>query len=93
MKEVLMFYLEDCGYCDKARRALDELFAEDPRYRDIPLTRIEESREPELADRYDYYAVPTFFVDGKKIFEARLFMSYQDIKAGAKAALDAALEA
>ena len=30
---------------------------------------------------------------GKKIFEARLFMSYEDIKAGAKAALDAALEA
>ena len=91
MKEVLMFYLESCGYCDKARRALDELFEENPAYRQVPLTRIEESREPELADRYDYYAVPTFFVDGKKIFEARLFMSFEDIKAGAKAALDAAL--
>lgn len=91
MKEVLMFYLENCGYCHKARQALDELFEENPAYRQIPLTRIEESREPELADRYDYYAVPTFFVDGRKIFEARLFMSYEDIKAGAKAALDAAL--
>ena len=67
MKEVRMVYLESCGYCDKARRALDELFAQNPAYRDIPLTRIEESREPELADRYDYYAVPTFFVDGKKV--------------------------
>lgn len=92
MKEVLMFYLESCGYCDKARRALDELFAQNPAYRDIPLTRIEESREPELADRYDYYAVPTFFVDGEKVFEARLFMSYEDIRDGAKAALDAAME-
>ena len=92
MKEVLMFYLESCGYCDKARRALDELYAENPAYRQVPLTRIEESKEPELADRYDYYAVPTFFVDGKKIFEARLFMSFEDIKAGAKAALDAAME-
>ena len=91
MKEVLMFYLESCGYCDKARRALDELFEENPAYRQVPLTRIEESREPELADRYDYYAVPTFFVDGKKIFEARLFMSFEDIKTGTKAALDAAL--
>ncbi len=91
MKDVLMFYLESCGYCDKARRALDELFEENPAYRQVPLTRIEESREPELADRYDYYAVPTFFVDGKKIFEARLFMSFEDIKAGTKAALDAAL--
>ena len=92
MKEVLMFYLESCGYCDKARRALDELFEENPAYRQVPLTRIEESKEPELADRYDYYAVPSFFVDGKKIFEARLFMSFEDIKAGAKAALDAAME-
>ena len=93
MKEVLMFYLDSCGYCDKAKRALEALFQEDPRYREVPLTRIEESREPELADRYDYYAVPSYFVDGKKIFEARLFMSYEDIKAGTKAALDAALEA
>ena len=92
MKEVLMFYLEDCGYCQKARRALDELFEADPRYRQIPLTRIEESRQPELADRYDYYSVPSYFVGGKKIFEARLFMSYEEIKAGTKAALDAALE-
>ena len=93
MKELTMFYLNDCGYCTKARQALDELFAENPAYRQIPLTRIEESRQPELADQYDYYAVPSFFVDGKKIFEARLFMSYEDIKAGTKAALDAALEA
>ena len=93
MKDVLMFYLESCGYCDKARRALEELFAENPAYRQVPLRRIEESRQPELADQYDYYAVPSFFVDGKKIFEARLFMSFEDIKAGAKAALDAALGA
>ncbi len=87
-----MFYLEDCGYCAKARQALEELFRENPAYRDLPLTRIEESRQPELADQYDYYAVPTYFVDGKKIFEARLFMSYEEIKAGTKAALDAALQ-
>ena len=93
MKEVLMFYLESCGYCDKAKRALQELYAENPAYRKVPLTKIEESRQPELADRYDYYAVPSYFVDGKKIFEARLFMSHEDIKAGTKAALDAALEA
>ena len=87
-----MFYLEDCGYCAKARQALEELFRENPAYRDLPLTRIEESRQPELADQYDYYAVPTYFVDGRKIFEARLFMSYEEIKAGTKAALDAALQ-
>ena len=92
MKELVMFYLEDCGYCQKAQRALSELLGSEPRYRQIPMLRIEESRYPEVAGRYDYYAVPSFFVDGKKIFEARLFMSYEDIKAGTKAALDAALE-
>ncbi len=93
MKEVLMFYLEDCGYCRKAMEGLEELFRENPAYRQIPLTRIEESREPELADRYDYYAVPSFFVGGQKIFEARLFMSYEQLREGARAALDAAMEA
>ena len=93
MKDVLMFYLDSCGYCDKAFRALEELYGKKPAYREIPITKIEESREPELADRYDYYAVPTFFVGGEKIFEARLFMSYEDIRAGVEKALEAALEA
>lgn len=93
MKEVLMFYLEDCGYCRKAETALEELFRENPAYREIPLRRIEESREPELAARYDYYAVPTFYVDGKKQFEAHLFMTYPQIRDAVKAALEAALEA
>lgn len=91
MKEILMFYLDDCGYCRKARQALEELTAENPAYREIPLTRIEESREPELADRYDYYAVPTFYVGGEKRFEAHIGMSYEAIKAAVKDALDAAL--
>ncbi len=93
MKELTLFYLDDCGYCHKARRALDELFAENPAYAAIPLTRIEESREPELADRYDYYAVPSFFIGREKLFEAHIGMTYEDIKAEVKKCLDAALEA
>ena len=85
-----MFYLESCGYCVKAFRALEELYAEEPAYRELTITKIEESRQPEIADRYDYYAVPTFYVDGEKLFEARLFMSYEDIRDGVKKALDAA---
>ena len=92
MKDVLMFYLDDCGYCRNARLALDELFAETPAYRDLKITKIEESREPELADRYDYYAVPSFFVDGEKRFEAHIGMSYETIKAAVKDVLDFALQ-
>ena len=93
MKELTMFYLDDCGYCLKARRALDELLAENPAYAAVELTRIEESREPELAERYDYYAVPSFFIGQEKLFEAHIGMSYEDIKAAVKQCLDATLTA
>lgn len=91
MKELTMFYLDDCGYCAKARQALDELFQENPAYAAIPLRRIEESREPALADTYDYYAVPSFFIGKEKLFEAHIGMRYEDIKAAVKTCLDTAL--
>ena len=91
MKAITMFYLDNCGYCAKARRALAELYEVDPAYKEVPITMIEESREPALADTYDYYAVPSFF-DGKtKLFEAHLFMSYEDIRDEVKKFLDYAL--
>lgn len=92
MKELTMFYLDDCGYCAKARQALDELFQENPAYAAIPLRRIEESQEPALADTYDYYAVPSFFIGKEKLFEAHIGMRYEDIKAAVKTCLDTALE-
>ena len=91
MKELTMFYLEDCGYCAKARQALDELFRENPAYAEIPLTRIEESREPELADTYDYYAVPSFFIGKDKLFEAHIGMRYEDMKREVRRVIEAAL--
>ncbi len=91
MKKLTMFYLEDCGYCAKARKALDELYAEDPRYREVEIEKIEESRHPEVAGQYDYYAVPTFFDGKEKLFEAHLFMSYEEIRDEVKRVLDHAL--
>ena len=91
VKKLTMFYLEDCGYCAKARKALDELYAEDPRYREVEIDKIEESRQPEVAEQYDYYAVPTFFDGKEKLFEAHLFMSYEEIRDEVKRVLDYAL--
>ena len=91
MKEILMFYLDDCGYCRKAHQALEELRRELPGAERLKITKIEESREPELADRYDYYAVPTFYVGGEKLFEAHIGMSYADIKREARRVLETAL--
>lgn len=91
MKDITMFYLDDCGYCHKAHQAMDALYKEDPRYKEIPIKKIEESREPEIADQYDYWAVPTYFVGDRKVFEAHIGMSYEDIYDKVKEAFDTAL--
>ncbi|MDR2680740.1 MAG: thioredoxin, partial [Tannerella sp.] len=41
--------------------------------KDIELELIEESEQAELADQYDYYYVPTFYVDGRKVHEGGIF--------------------
>ena len=92
MKALTMFYLDDCGYCAKAFRALDELYAENPDYRKVPISRIEESQNPAIAEQYDYYAVPSFFDGHEKLFEAHLFMSFEDIKTEVRRVLDYAME-
>ena len=91
MKKITMFYLDDCGYCAKARRALEDLYEENPAYRQVELEKIEESQQPELAEQYDYYAVPSFFDGKEKLFEARLFMSYEAIRDEVRKVLDYAL--
>ena len=48
-------------------------------------------QEPELAEQYDYYAVPSFFDGKEKLFEAHLFMSYEDIRDEVRRVLDYAL--
>ena len=91
MKDILLFYRDDCGYCDRAHRALAELMDELPEARALKIQMVEETREPELADRYDYYAVPTFYVEGEKLFEAHLGMSYENIKSEVRRVLLCAL--
>ena len=91
MKYVMMFYLEDCGYCDTARRALVELRDELPGVDLSRIQMVEESLEPDFAERFDYYAVPTFYVDGEKLFEAHIGMTYEDIKREVKRVLEVAL--
>ena len=72
MKEILMFYRDDCGYCDMAFRALEELERVHSEYAEIPFRKVEETQDPDYADKFDYYATPTFYVGDEKIFEAHL---------------------
>jgi len=69
MKPVKLFYLKDCPFCRKALRYIDEAKAARPELAAVEIELIEESERPDAADAYDYYYVPTFYVDGVKVHE------------------------
>ncbi|NLW10568.1 MAG: hypothetical protein GX028_00950 [Clostridiaceae bacterium] len=72
MKPLLMFKLKYCGYCRRVEKYLEEIFAEKPHYRQIPLEIVDEAKEPERSRKYDYYYVPTFFLGDVKLHEGAM---------------------
>lgn len=69
MKHVKMMVLENCPYCKKAFRYIEELKYENMEYRTINIEVIDEQKESEKTQGYDYWYVPTFFVNDVKIHE------------------------
>lgn len=69
MKAIKLFYQERCPFCKRALQYLNELKEEHPEFQPIQIEMIEETRSPEIADRYDYYYVPTFYLDEVKEHE------------------------
>ena len=69
MKEITFFMMDVCPYCQKAQKWLDELYQEHPEYKKIPMKVIDERKQPDFANQFDYYLVPTFYVDGVKLHE------------------------
>ena len=72
MKTIKVFYLKHCPFCKKAFAYMEKLRQQDI-YKPIETELIEESEQAELADQYDYYYVPTFYIDGEKIHEGGVF--------------------
>ena len=91
MRELEVFYLANCPYCRNAQRAVAELREENPAYEDVSLRWIEESEEPEIAEKRDYYRVPTLYLDGGKLYEAHFTHSFAVIKEHFREAFDRAL--
>ncbi len=87
MKELTLFYLKGCPYCKKALAYMDELKNEHPEYAEIPIKMVEERDEAELANSYDYYYVPCYWIEDKKIAEGSID------KAGVKKVFDMAIDA
>lgn len=69
MKDVLMMVMAGCPHCRRANQMLDELMEEHEEYRNVQIRRVDEEVDTKLADSLDYYYVPCFFVDGRKVME------------------------
>lgn len=70
---VKLFYLKTCPFCKKALRYIDEAKAAHPELADVAIEMIEESEQPDVADQFDYYYVPTFYVYGVKVHEGGIY--------------------
>lgn len=77
MNELYYFKLKSCPYCIRVDGFLEELLDEE-RYNSIKIRTIDESIERDLANSYNYYLVPSFFLNDKKLFEG--IMTKEDVK-------------
>lgn len=48
---------------------MDELKKENPAYDEVAFTIIDEKEEPDIAEKYDYFLVPTYYINGEKVHE------------------------
>jgi hypothetical protein len=69
MKKVLLFHMAGCPFCRAADGWIRELTQEYPELGQVEIERIDELKHPDTANRYNYWFVPTFYVDGKKVHE------------------------
>ena len=64
MKSIKLFYLRNCPYCKRALQYIEDEKRLHPELDALEIEMIEESELPDVADKFDYYYVPTFYVDG-----------------------------
>ena len=76
--KLLFFYLKNCPHCIRAGQYMNELKTEHPEFNNIDIEYIEEREQSSLADTYDYFYVPCFFVGDNKLAEGVL--SKEDVK-------------
>ena len=85
MKKITMFMFASCPYCNKAIGIQQKLLKQE-KYSGVEIEMIDEKKQPDIANRYDYFYVPTYYVDGKKLHEGAAD------EENVKAVLDAAVE-
>ncbi len=68
-----MFYQPQCPHSILALKCLKELQSKEP-YSKVHVELVDELAKPDYADKFDYFYVPTFYVDGKKVHEGHCEM-------------------
>lgn len=78
MQKVTMFMMHSCPYCRAALAWMGELCKENKNYQSIPVEIIDENEHPDIAGKYDYYFVPTYYVGDRKVHEGAASKSKVD---------------
>lgn len=90
MQTLTIFYLDGCPYCRDAMRAAEELRAELSCSPDR-IEWIEERRCADVADRYDYYRVPSVFCGDRKLYECSPGDDFAAIKRQLRRAIESTI--
>ncbi len=69
MKPIIMFETSWCPHCRQAHKFMDELMHENPKYKELDIQVIDEELQPEIAKKFNYYYVPTYYLESEKIHE------------------------
>ena len=69
MKKITMFTKESCPYCQAAVRWMNKLIASELKYSVLEIEKIDELVYPDIAEKYDYWYVPTYYVGDEKVHE------------------------
>ena len=86
MRKLQIFYHEDCPHCQKAFKFIEALKEENDLYRTIEPQLVEETLEVDYAAMFDYFLVPTFYIDNCKVHEG--VVSKEDVRKILEATLE-----
>ena len=68
--EIMVMEYPGCPFCRQARAIAAELMKEHPEYAKIAFRYVDETADEKFAASLGYYYTPSYFMDGKKIYEA-----------------------
>lgn len=91
--ELKFFFKPGCPYCRRAEKLIAELCAAKPEYAAVKIRRIDETAEAQLAESFDYWYVPSFFLGDEKLYEADPAEDEETVRAKLTAVFDRALRA